>query len=196
MYRICFISLSLLFFSRTLYSQQWSTDEWDSANTALSVEGISQIEKDVILYVNLARMYPKKFVEVELKQYMGSVRHGQNLKNSKYRTSLIVHLNAMKPTTALYFDSLMYADAKCLALEQSSSGKTGHKRKKCKSHRMAECCSYGMNNGREIALQLLIDEDVPSLGHRWICLDRAYSKIGVSYFLHKKYEYGAVLDYY
>lgn len=36
-----------------------------------------------------------------------------------------------------------------------------------------------METGKEIVLQLLIDHDVPSLGHRKICLDKSYALIGV-----------------
>jgi hypothetical protein len=46
----------------------------------------------------------------------------------------------------------------------------------------------------EIVLQLLIDEDVPSLGHRRILLEK-YQTIGVSIQPHSHYGFNAVLDF-
>ena len=54
---------------------------------------------------------------------------------------------------------------------------------KCNDGNYAECCSYGMHSAKDIVMQLLIDHDVPSLGHRENCLNNEYSKIGVSKYL-------------
>ncbi len=53
---------------------------------------------------------------------------------------------------------------------------------------------YRMNTAKDIVLQLLIDDRVSSLGHRKICLDARYSKIGVSVSPHKEWDTCAVLD--
>jgi hypothetical protein len=52
-----------------------------------------------------------------------------------------------------------------------------------------------MSSARDIVLQLLIDHDVPSLGHRIICLSSAYSVVGVSIQYHSRYGKCAVLDF-
>ena len=78
----------------------------------------------------------------------------------------------------LVFDNSLNLSAKCLAKEQSKSGKTGHFRKKCKdamlekdlgrlisSFGTAENCGYGVYNGKDAVNQLLIDEGVSNLGH-------------------------------
>jgi hypothetical protein len=49
-----------------------------------------------------------------------------------------------------------------------------------------ECCSYGTYKGKEIVLDLLIDHDVPSLGHRKIILDGSLKKAGPSIQFHSR----------
>jgi hypothetical protein len=51
-----------------------------------------------------------------------------------------------------------------------------------------------MDTGKDIALQLLIDDEVPSLGHRINCLSKSYTKIGVSVNFPKKWGICAVID--
>jgi uncharacterized protein YkwD len=72
----------------------------------------------------------------------------------------------------------------------------GHKRKKCDAGNYAECCAYDMATGKHIAMQLLIDHGVPSLGHRINCLNPEYSKVGISVADHAKANVCAVLDMY
>lgn len=167
-----------------LNAQTWKTEQLQKANTAVNVTSLSKQEKEIILYVNLARLYPKDFVKNEL----------SNSSPGKYEASLIKTLKSMKPLNPLAFDETLYEFAKCYSKEMGDKGAVGHKRKKCKNGNFAECCSYGMSTGREVVLQLLIDDDVPSLGHRKICLAEHYSKIGVSVYPHKVYGICAVLD--
>ena len=77
-------------------------------------------------------------------------------------------------------------------------GYAGHKRvnadcEKQKSYN-GECCDYGNDDPLEIILSLLIDEGIPSLGHRKVFLS-AYTKIGVSIQPHKRYGTGVVFDF-
>jgi hypothetical protein len=75
----------------------------------------------------------------------------------------------------------------------------GHERKtqdsKLKKHYYGECCDYGHNDALEIVLSLLIDEGIPSLGHRDVCLSN-YVKLGVAIQPHKRYGTNTVLDFY
>ena len=52
-----------------------------------------------------------------------------------------------------------------------------------------------MLTGKDIALQWLIDHNVPSLGHREVCLDETYTKIGLSIHSHKREGTCAVADF-
>jgi uncharacterized protein YkwD len=176
-------------------AQTWTSAQLEKANTAKHSTYLTPVEKETILYINLCRLYPKDFLKNELMDYYGSEDNGNYLKNSTYRASLIKLLDSMQPVNALYFDGEAYKDAKCLAKEQGESGAIGHKRKNCKADYDAECCSYGMERGKDIAMQLLIDHQVPSLGHRLICLGKEYTKVGISVQPHKQWGVCAVLDF-
>lgn len=173
------------------FAQVWTTQEFETANTAKDVEDLTSEEKEVIRYINLARLYPKKFAQIEIVKTNSDfeITNDQNLK------SLIITLKRMKPVGALYFNESMYQLAKCFAQESGESGYVGHYRKTCKKGYDAECCSYGCETGRQIVLQLLIDKGVPSLGHRIICLDKSMEKIGVNIQTHAKYYNCCVLDF-
>lgn len=178
------IYIILIFSIVDTNAQTWKTEQLQKANTATNITSLSKQEKEVILYVNLARLYPKDFVKNEL----------SNTSHGKYEASLIKTLKSMKPLAPLVFDETLYEFAKCFSKEMGDKGSVGHNRKKCKKENFAECCSYGMYTGKDVVLQLLIDEGVPSLGHRKICLSERYTKIGVSIHPHKNYGTCAVLD--
>lgn len=172
----------------------WTEAELKAANTAKDVPFLDSIERDVVLYINLARLYPKKFMEIEVKEYAGTDEYVDYVKNSTYKASLIKQLKTMKALPALMPNDKMSSNADCFALESGKAGLVGHQRIKCPKMNWAECCSYGMRTGRDVAMQLLIDDKVASLGHRTICLDPTYSQIGVGFAPHKKWDYCCVLE--
>jgi len=72
----------------------------------------------------------------------------------------------------------------------------GHTRQttECKTAYLGECCAYGNSDPLRIVLQLLIDEGVPSLGHRYICLGR-YDVVGIATAPHTGYGSNTVLNF-
>ena len=58
-----------------------------------------------------------------------------------------------------------------------------------------ENCGYAKYNGKDLVNQLLVDQDVPSLGHRDNILNAKYTKIGVGVDAHPTYETVVVVDY-
>lgn len=176
-------------------AQTWTSAQLEKANTAKNSTYLTPVEKETILYINLCRLYPKDFLTNEVMNYYGSEDYSDYLKNSTYRESLIKLLGTIQPVHPLYFDLETFTGANCFAKEQGEAGTTGHERKRCKVDYAAECCDYGNETGKDIALSLLIDHNVPSLGHRKICLDKAYTKIGVSVQPHKKWDVVAVLNF-
>ena len=175
-------------------AQTWTSTQLTKANTAKDVTYLTTVEKECIMYINLCRLYPKDFVKNELINYYGTEKYGDYIKDSKYRESLINLLNTMEPLSELYFNMDAYMNAKCFAKEQGEAGTIGHTRINCEKGNYAECCSYGMDTSKDIVMQLLIDHNVPSLGHRINCLNKNYTKIGVSVQPHKKWETCAVID--
>ncbi|MFM7016212.1 MAG: CAP domain-containing protein [Bacteroidota bacterium] len=177
--------------SNISFAQQWTTQEFESANTAKNISVLTEQEKEVVRYINLARLYPKKFAHIEIVNTHSDLE----ITNNQYLKSLVYTLKRMKPADALYFNESMYQLAKCFAEESGQAGAVGHHRKTCKKGYDAECCSYGYDTGKEVVIQLLVDEDVPNLGHRNICLDKSMEQVGLSIQAHLKYDHCCVLDF-
>jgi uncharacterized protein YkwD len=172
---------------------RWTAAQYSAANTAVNSSDLSAVEKEAIMYINLARMYPKQFAANEVEDYLG-IAPSAEYKESAYKKSLIDELLKMKPVGALQFDLELFGNAKCFSAEQGKSGAIGHDRKKCKKKPYAENCSYGAFTGKDIAMQWLIDHNVADLGHRINCLNPNYTRIGLSTSDHKKHKICAVAE--
>jgi len=191
------LPLLFLLISFVSLTQTWTKEELAKANTLAKLTDLTEVEKEAIMYINLARMYPKKFVEVEVKNYQPpNAAYVKLLEDSPYIESLIDELSDLAPLPPFIFDEELQEFASCFAAEQGASGYMGHKRKKCAVGNYAECCAYDMATGKHIAFQLLIDHGVPNLGHRINCLNPEYSKVGISVAEHTKANVCAVLDMY
>ena len=185
-----FLSLSI---PHTI-ADQWTNTELQSANTAAEVNYMTSLEKDVILYVNLARLYPQKFAKIEVENYTGPKGFSTHESFAANKSSLLVELQNRQGINALIPDYEMYNSAQCWANEMSETGAKGHNRTYCEKIFMGECCQYGVHVAREIVLQWLVDAGVESLGHRKICLSNKYDKAGVSHATHPNWNYCTVLD--
>lgn len=132
-------------------------------------------------------MYPLWFIHI------ADLHHPQTA--NEY--SLISTLKKMKTARQpLQTDSIQWLSARCHAIETGKKGIIGHERiQGCKAAFHGECCDYGNQDPLAIVKSLLIDEGVPNLGHRIICLDTQYTTIGVSIQSHIKYTTVAVLDF-
>lgn len=189
------LSIVLLAATLTATAQQWSDEEMAAANTSKDVEQLTLEEREVIKYLNLARLYPRKFADLEVANYYGGEKHGNPSMFSDNRLTLMAELYAMKPCGALVYEPALIAEARCLADEQSKNGEIGHQRHNCAKTHGGECCGYGYSRGSEIVVGLLIDDGVEGLGHRAICLDAGYGSVAVAIDNHPVFEYGAVLDF-
>ena len=45
-------------------SSEWKEKEINNANTVEDISYLNEIEKEAVLVLNLARLYPKKFVQI------------------------------------------------------------------------------------------------------------------------------------
>lgn len=116
------------FLANFSFAQEWTNQEFETANTAKDVEDLTSEEKEVIRYINLARLYPKKFAQIEIVTSNSDFE----ITNDQYLNSLVNTLKRMKAVDALYFDESMYQLAKCFAEGSGASGYVGHYRKTCK----------------------------------------------------------------
>jgi uncharacterized protein YkwD len=177
-----------------LFSQVWTAEQLDEANTGKDYEYLSNEEKQTVQYINLCRLYPKQFAVNEVKPYKGI--KGIKYKGlAKYKTSLINQLNVMQPCDALEFDENMYDDAECYAKEISVNKRALHQRKDCEKRKYAENLYFGNNDGKIIALEWLIDCGIVNLGHRKNCLNKLYGGIGVKMDTHFEYVKCAVAEF-
>ncbi len=98
------LSVWLLLIVFSLFSFKnsgWTEEELAMANTAKDVSYLSQVEKDIFLWLNLARLYPAKFADIEVEHYTPPAKYGDYLKNSPYVKSLLKELKKMDPLPPL-----------------------------------------------------------------------------------------------
>lgn len=174
------------------FSSAWNAPKYAAANTAKNASYLTAKERELVYVLNLVRMDPALFAKTVLPKYDSG-------EPSTYYQSLLKHLQEMKPQSLLVPDSLCWISARCHAVSSGTQGYDGHDRitEECqkKEHFMGECCHYGSGNPLEILMRLLIDEGIPSLGHRKICLGY-FQKVGVAIQPHSVYGNNAVLDFY
>ena len=178
------------------FSEEWNDAKYMACNTAATANYMNEEEKNVIWVLNLARMNPKLFCSTVVKKYP-EFSDNAELVNITYYQSLITTMNTMKKQNMLQPDSDCFASAQCHAYNSGVSGYTGHERSgPCNTNQYynGECCDYGHGNALDIVMSLLIDYDVPSLGHRTACFS-PYKTIGVSIQPHKIYDTNTVLDF-
>ncbi len=164
------------------------------ANTAQGEGYLSQVEKDVILYMNLARMDGNMFLEYIARPYIA-----EHTKSTSYTRSLIRDLKKVNDLSPLLPQRDLYDAALEHATTMGKSGRIGHgnfsKRMKDylkKYNVMAENCSYGSHDAIEIVMDLLIDEGISGLGHRKNILNENMLYVGVATAPHRKYETNCV----
>jgi hypothetical protein len=181
------------------YSNVWNDAKYSSCNAAANTAYLSGAEKDIVYILNLIRANPVLFTKTVLSKYPSVSGNGYLAEDSFYFISLVNTLKNLEPLNILYPDKKCFESAKCHAYTAGINGYVGHERKskdcKTKKYYYGECCEYGHKDPLDIVLSLLIDEGIPSLGHRSICLTN-YTKIGVATQPHRKYGANTVLDFY
>jgi len=175
---------------------------YQKANTAKSVDYMSQDEKDVVLYMNLARINGKWFVKNIIEKHSDFTQNEQK----SYVKSLISDLKKTKKLTPLSPLEGLTKAARYHAKDMGRTGKTSHRssdgtdsfkriRRFNNGNYQGENCQYGYNDPLLIVLDLLIDDGVPSLGHRRNILNPGFKYTGVAIEPHKKYEFNCVQDF-
>jgi hypothetical protein len=178
------------------YSAEWNDAKYLKCNTAANVSYMNDDEKEVIYILNLLRANPVLFANTVVQKFPDEDHKGF-LRNITEYKSLLDTLRKIKPLALIYPDSLCFVSAKCHAISSGMAGYVGHQRqtKECKDLYFGECCQYGYSDPLPVLMALLIDQNVPSLGHRYMCIG-LYGKIGVSIQPHKGYGTNTVLDFY
>jgi uncharacterized protein YkwD len=177
------------------------SSEWDSlvlvkANTAANVTYLTNTEKEVLFYINLARLDPKKFGDTYLINYVKR----EVGKETGFTRSLVRDLKKAKPMEALQPGNDLFLCASEHAIKSGKKGTSGHQElsKRMKTHAptrnpYGENCDYGNENALDIVMSWLIDEGITSVMHRKNILDKDFTAAGISIQPHKKMKVNAVM---
>ncbi|MBR2104039.1 MAG: CAP domain-containing protein [Bacteroidales bacterium] len=178
-------------------SSAFTEAEIAKANTAANIASLSQMEKDIILYCNLARLDGAKFW----------AEYGSNAKGSNaYVSSLESDLKAVKDLAMLVPEKSLMEAAAYHAKDMSDNNFFDHTSSDGTSFgnrvysfygggAIAENISAGMGTAIGVVMQLLVDDGLSSLGHRKNILGTKYVAIGVKTATHSQWRTVTVQDF-
>lgn len=180
-----------------IVDQYFTQEQQDMANTAKDVSYLTDEEKLVIFYCNLARLDGRTFSDALL-----------NLRNSEdtCEKSLVETLDTTKDIPLLYPNEQLSKAAAAHASDIGSNGLIQHAssdgtatfdriRKYYNGNALSENIAAGNGDAFKFVCQLLIDQGVPTYGHRRNILSSKYNRIGVAIHEHTKYKYCCVQDF-
>jgi uncharacterized protein YkwD len=191
---------------------QWS----DSLSTAKNADYLTETEKEVIFELNKVRANPQeyvRYVKEERSYYDGRMikKPGEVAIMTNEGVSAvdecIVALKKSRPVGIMYPHEGLYKSAALLARDQAKSGKTSHqmsdgvsmksrlKRYVKQFMTAGENICYGTGDARDIVIRLLIDDGVPSRGHRNNILNNSYNSCGAAIDAHQVYQQVCVIDF-
>lgn len=190
---------------------------WDSAlDTARSVSYLDNLEKDVIFEMNKARSNPAKYAELYIaplaKQFSGKSykKNGVTIMTNEGAAAVEECARAMSsasslppltPSEGLSKAAAMHAESQGLTNQTGHTGTDGSspfdRMKRYGTYRTAgENVNYGNTTGRDIVVAFLIDDGVPSRGHRKNIMKSDFTHAGVGYFgRHKAFGSECVIDF-
>ena len=195
-------------------SPKWSRNVID---TTAGADFLTAEEKAVIIEINMVRTDPAAYASI----YLEPLRAYYSGKLIKYPGEMVISTNegvralnesikVLKNTKPLH----PLAPKKGLTLcardhvrDQAKTGETGHEgsdgsdtftrmsRYGKWNSSAGENISYGTSEARKIVTSLLIDDGVPSRGHRKNLLDRSFNFVGSGVGPHKAYNCMCVIDF-
>ena len=183
--------------------QLWPDTTLAKANSGIESEFLSSSEKEVVYYINLCRINPPLFAESILSDYLKT----NDIKKAKEVKDLIKQLEETDPKEILQADESLTETARLHAKDMGETGRTGHNSSTGKTFKertqsiantfngINENANYGMETALGIVVDLLIDRNVPNVGHRKNILDAEMRYIGVAIEPHKRYGFNCVQDF-
>ena len=179
-------------------SKYFTQSQINAATTFSSADYLTDEEKNVIFYCNLARLDGKAFVEA----FLSDLKTSQD----SYEKSLIDTLVTVKDFPMLVPNKKLSEAAAYHANDIGKAGVVQHEstdgtktfdriRQYYQGGYMAENISCGYSDALSIVRQLLIDKGVESLGHRKNILGNNYTRIGVAIREHATYRHCCVQDF-
>jgi uncharacterized protein YkwD len=202
-----------VFDTRDIDYENWDIEFLDTARDA---KYLTPVEKDVILEMNKVRSNPKKYADLYIKPrleyYDGNTYFPPNkmpietMEGAKAAQECYESLSKMSRLQPLIPSRGLWQAARDHASDQSNTGGVGHdgsdgstpfdRIKKYGTYAEAgENIAYKPNTGREIVIGLLIDDGIPSRGHRNNIMHKEYNHVGAAVNSHKKYGVICVIEY-
>jgi uncharacterized protein YkwD len=206
-----------------LSAVNWSTDGWPikQLGTANQLNHLSRMEKDIVLHLNMVRTQPnrynKEFLSPRKRFYNGKMYlepgHAENYLGVNTQEGINATLEAIdalsltSPLNKLEVSVKLNRAAQDHAIEQSKTGAIGHHSSDGSNLQnrierygtwqlvIGENIAYGPLSGREVVVELLIDDGVKNRGHRTIILNDEFKVVGVACNKHPTYETVCVIDF-
>lgn len=177
----------------------YTADEVTKANTAANAKGMAQVDKDIILYCNLARLDGKRFwTNVASKNIKKSTDCTESLKSDLQEIS---NYPMMSPDKGLCDAAKAHADdmnKNNFFDHQSSDGTKTFDRIKKYYNGFAsnENIAAGNSKAIDIVMQWLVDENLPNdPGHRKAILAKNNIAVGIYTGKHPNWRYCSVMDF-
>ena len=195
-------------------SLKWNKETLD---TTAGVEYLTDSERQVIIEINMVRTDPAEYARsflVPLRsyyryrflQYPGEIAILTN-EGIRALDECIEELQVTKPLSSLSPKKGLTLAARDHARDQAITGATGHtgsdestlidrlNRYGKWDISAGENIDYGNGDARKIVTSLLIDDGVPSRGHRMSLLNSSFKFVGVSVGAHNVYRHMCVMDF-
>jgi len=214
-----FLGLFLSLVTEVIALPPVSGNNWNlvALNTAVSVNYLSENEKNVILEINKLRSnppaYAREYLEPLLNLYQGKnlcIPGDVPIVTKEGITALREAIQALKgsqPVTPLSPDIRLYKSSRDQQRDQSATGRTGHTGSDGSTTQMrikrygnwktaiGENIFYGDPDARSVVMHLVIDDGIPGRGHRKNLLCDSYRLIGVSMGKHPGWRNVCVMDF-
>jgi uncharacterized protein YkwD len=177
---------------------------------------LSELEKEVVIELNLARTNPKKYaskIEQFKRFYAGNYIYiaGQTQIATREGVSAvneaIDHLRAITPLQPLKVSRGLSQAAQAHMNDQGETGLTGHRgsdnstpgdridRFGTWGGSFGENIEYGNFTASQIVMQLIIDDGIPNRSHRKNIFKSSYTLVGVSCGPHHSFGSICVMDF-
>ena len=180
------------------------SENWDIAklDVARNVDYLSDVEKDVMLEMNKARTDPRKYAAMYIRPMMKDYKY-----NKKDLDECIQVMSLMPKSDILTIARGLSLAAKDHTTDLGKTGNMSHTGSdgSTPDQRMArygrgqrtwgENIDFGRSAARDIVIALLIDDDIPSRGHRLNIMNSQFCQAGVSVAPHPKYGQHCVIVY-